>query len=84
MYHKVELGSPSLSDFAMGMFNPKMLLLSFYGYPIQKTTVRLVIFIWNILLLAACGFLCWFIMDPYQIILWTPPEGGGGPDWKKM
>lgn len=24
------------------------------------------------------------IMDPYQIILWTPPEGGGGPDWKKM
>jgi electron-transferring-flavoprotein dehydrogenase len=24
------------------------------------------------------------IADPYQIILWTPPEGGGGPDWKKM
>jgi len=24
------------------------------------------------------------IIDPYQIILWTPPEGGGGPDWKKM
>ncbi len=22
------------------------------------------------------------IMDPYQIIRWTPPEGGGGPDWK--
>ncbi|UCF39135.1 MAG: electron transfer flavoprotein-ubiquinone oxidoreductase [Acidobacteriota bacterium] len=24
------------------------------------------------------------IMDPYQVILWTPPEGGGGPDWKGM
>ena len=24
------------------------------------------------------------IMDPYQIILWTPPEGGGGPDYKNM
>lgn len=24
------------------------------------------------------------IMDPYQVILWTVPEGGGGPDWKKM
>lgn len=24
------------------------------------------------------------IADPYQIIRWTPPEGGGGPDWKKM
>jgi len=24
------------------------------------------------------------IADPYQIILWTPPEGGGGPDWKEM
>ena len=24
------------------------------------------------------------IADPYQIILWTPPEGGGGPDWKQM
>ncbi|MGH9341338.1 MAG: 4Fe-4S dicluster domain-containing protein [Acidobacteriota bacterium] len=24
------------------------------------------------------------IMDPYQIIIWTPPEGGGGPDYKNM
>ena len=24
------------------------------------------------------------IMDPYQIILWTPPEGGGGPKYKNM
>ncbi len=24
------------------------------------------------------------IMDPYQIITWTPPEGGGGPNWKIM
>lgn len=24
------------------------------------------------------------IMDPYQIIDWTTPEGGGGPDYKKM
>jgi electron-transferring-flavoprotein dehydrogenase len=24
------------------------------------------------------------IMDPYQIITWVPPEGGGGPDWVKM
>ncbi len=24
------------------------------------------------------------IMDPYQIIVWTPPEGGGGPDYKNM
>jgi len=24
------------------------------------------------------------IADPYQVILWTPPEGGGGPDWKQM
>jgi electron-transferring-flavoprotein dehydrogenase len=24
------------------------------------------------------------IMDPYQIINWVPPEGGGGPDWVKM
>jgi electron-transferring-flavoprotein dehydrogenase len=24
------------------------------------------------------------IMDPYQIITWVPPEGGGGPNYKKM
>jgi electron-transferring-flavoprotein dehydrogenase len=24
------------------------------------------------------------IMDPYQIITWVPPEGGGGPDWRTM
>ncbi len=24
------------------------------------------------------------IMDPYQIITWTPPEGGGGPNYKRM
>lgn len=24
------------------------------------------------------------IADPYQIIIWTPPEGGGGPDYKNM
>lgn len=24
------------------------------------------------------------IADPYQVILWTPPQGGGGPDWKNM
>jgi electron-transferring-flavoprotein dehydrogenase len=24
------------------------------------------------------------IMDPYQIINWTPPEGGGGPNYKLM
>ena len=24
------------------------------------------------------------IMDPYQIINWVTPEGGGGPDYKKM
>ncbi|MDA2937780.1 electron transfer flavoprotein-ubiquinone oxidoreductase [Acidobacteria bacterium AH-259-A15] len=24
------------------------------------------------------------VMDPYQIIVWTPPEGGGGPDYKNM
>lgn len=24
------------------------------------------------------------IMDPYQIITWVPPEGGGGPDWSNM
>jgi electron-transferring-flavoprotein dehydrogenase len=24
------------------------------------------------------------IMDPYQIIVWTPPEGGGGPNYKGM
>jgi electron-transferring-flavoprotein dehydrogenase len=24
------------------------------------------------------------IMDPYQIIDWVPPEGGGGPDYRKM
>ena len=24
------------------------------------------------------------ILDPYQIIVWTPPEGGGGPDYKNM
>jgi electron-transferring-flavoprotein dehydrogenase len=24
------------------------------------------------------------IMDPYQIINWTPPEGGGGPNYKHM
>ncbi len=24
------------------------------------------------------------IMDPYEIIVWTPPEGGGGPDYKNM
>ncbi|MEO8198140.1 MAG: 4Fe-4S dicluster domain-containing protein, partial [Thermoanaerobaculia bacterium] len=24
------------------------------------------------------------IMDPYQIIDWVPPEGGGGPNYGKM
>lgn len=24
------------------------------------------------------------IMDPFGIITWVPPEGGGGPDWQKM
>ncbi len=24
------------------------------------------------------------IMDPYQIITWVPPEGGGGPNYKKL
>jgi electron-transferring-flavoprotein dehydrogenase len=24
------------------------------------------------------------IMDPYQIITWVPPEGGGGPEWMKL
>jgi electron-transferring-flavoprotein dehydrogenase len=24
------------------------------------------------------------IMDPYQVITWVPPEGGGGPNYKKM
>ena len=24
------------------------------------------------------------IMDPYQIITWVPPEGGGGPHYKKL
>jgi electron-transferring-flavoprotein dehydrogenase len=24
------------------------------------------------------------IMDPYQIITWVPPEGGGGPEWTKL
>ncbi|MEM9554262.1 MAG: electron transfer flavoprotein-ubiquinone oxidoreductase [Acidobacteriota bacterium] len=24
------------------------------------------------------------IMDPYQIITWVPPEGGGGPSYSKM
>ncbi|MBW3565868.1 MAG: electron transfer flavoprotein-ubiquinone oxidoreductase [Acidobacteria bacterium] len=23
------------------------------------------------------------IMDPYQVITWVPPEGGGGPDYEK-
>jgi electron-transferring-flavoprotein dehydrogenase len=24
------------------------------------------------------------IMDPYQIIDWVPPEGGGGPNYRNM
>ncbi|MEM8997842.1 MAG: 4Fe-4S dicluster domain-containing protein, partial [Acidobacteriota bacterium] len=24
------------------------------------------------------------IADPYQIINWVPPEGGGGPNYSKM
>jgi electron-transferring-flavoprotein dehydrogenase len=24
------------------------------------------------------------IMDPYGIITWVPPEGGGGPNYSKM
>jgi electron-transferring-flavoprotein dehydrogenase len=24
------------------------------------------------------------IMDPYQVITWVPPEGGGGPEYKKL
>jgi len=24
------------------------------------------------------------IMDPYQVITWVPPEGGGGPDYKQL
>jgi electron-transferring-flavoprotein dehydrogenase len=24
------------------------------------------------------------IMDPYQVITWVPPEGGGGPRYEGM
>jgi electron-transferring-flavoprotein dehydrogenase len=24
------------------------------------------------------------IMDPYEIITWVPPEGGGGPRYRKL
>jgi len=24
------------------------------------------------------------VMDPYEVIRWVPPEGGGGPGWQKM
>ena len=24
------------------------------------------------------------IMDPYQVITWVPPEGGGGPQYDGM
>ena len=24
------------------------------------------------------------IADPYQIITWTTPEGGGGPNYKRL
>jgi electron-transferring-flavoprotein dehydrogenase len=24
------------------------------------------------------------IMDPYQIITWVPPEGGGGPNYVNL
>jgi electron-transferring-flavoprotein dehydrogenase len=24
------------------------------------------------------------VMDPYQIIDWVPPEGGGGPNYSRM
>ena len=24
------------------------------------------------------------IMDPYQIITWVPPEGGGGPNYENL
>jgi electron-transferring-flavoprotein dehydrogenase len=24
------------------------------------------------------------IMDPYEIITWVPPEGGGGPNYEGM
>jgi electron-transferring-flavoprotein dehydrogenase len=24
------------------------------------------------------------IMDPYQVITWVPPEGGGGPNYRKL
>jgi electron-transferring-flavoprotein dehydrogenase len=24
------------------------------------------------------------VMDPYGIIRWVPPEGGGGPGWKNL
>jgi len=24
------------------------------------------------------------IMDPYQVITWVPPEGGGGPNYDGM
>jgi electron-transferring-flavoprotein dehydrogenase len=24
------------------------------------------------------------IMDPYQVITWVPPEGGGGPRYRKL
>ncbi|HUD71908.1 MAG TPA: 4Fe-4S dicluster domain-containing protein, partial [Dongiaceae bacterium] len=24
------------------------------------------------------------IMDPYQVITWVPPEGGGGPEWTTL
>jgi electron-transferring-flavoprotein dehydrogenase len=24
------------------------------------------------------------IADPYQVITWTPPQGGEGPDYERM
>ena len=33
----------------------------------------------NCIFIGACD-----IADPYQIITWTPPEGGEGPDYTQM
>ena len=45
----------------------------------QKDQPRLQLNFSNCVHCKACD-----IMDPYQIIVWTPPEGGGGPDYKNM
>ena len=53
--------------------------LLFYSLPTQWLALMLILYLAGPLHLPTSD-----IADPYQIITWTTPEGGGGPSYKRL